>query len=110
MPPRWRDTPDGRAFDVVSAPVGTANAEFQDVAKKVAGGDTLEAFLRDMRTRYPDSSAISRAPRRPAADGTPAPQRPAPAAAAPAPRPRRRRTSRRSAGAAESRPHADRVD
>ena len=59
---KMADTPDRRAFDVVSAPVGTAGAEFQDVAKKVAGVDSLEAFLRDMRTRYPDSSAISPAP------------------------------------------------
>ena len=59
---KMADTPDRRAFDVVSAPVGSANAEFKDIARKVAGVDSLEAFLRDMRTRYPDSSAISQAP------------------------------------------------
>jgi hypothetical protein len=53
------DTPDRRAFDVVTAPVGSGNAEFQDIAKKIAGVDSLESFLGDMRTRYPDSSAIS---------------------------------------------------
>ena len=54
-PAKMADTPDRRAFDVVSAPVGSGSAEFQDIAKKVAGADSLEAFLRDMRTRYPDS-------------------------------------------------------
>ena len=56
---KMADTPDRRAFDVVSAPTGAAGAEFQDIAKKIAGADSLDAFLRDMRTRYPDSSAIS---------------------------------------------------
>jgi tetratricopeptide (TPR) repeat protein len=52
-------TPDRRAFDVVSAPVGSTSADFQEIAKKIAGVDSLDAFLRDMRTRYPDSAAIS---------------------------------------------------
>jgi hypothetical protein len=30
--------------------------EFQDIAKKVAGVDTLDTFLRDMRARYPDAA------------------------------------------------------
>jgi hypothetical protein len=59
---KMADTPDRRAFDIVSAPMGSANAEFKDIARKIAGVDSLEAFLRDMRTRYPESSAISRAP------------------------------------------------
>jgi hypothetical protein len=42
----------------VSAPIGTSGADFQAVAKKVASVDTLDAFLRDLRTRYPESSAI----------------------------------------------------
>ncbi|HEX5211726.1 MAG TPA: tetratricopeptide repeat protein, partial [Pseudolabrys sp.] len=87
--PKMMETPDGRAFDVVSAPVGTANTEFQDIAKRVTGIDSMEAFLRDMRTRYPESSAISRAPV-PAAGAAapPAPAAPAtkPAAAAAPPK------------------------
>ena len=87
--PKMMATPDGRAFDVVSAPVGTANSEFQDIAKRIAGIDSLEAFLRDMRTRYPDASAISQAPA-PAAGAAapPAPAAPAtkPAAAAAPPK------------------------
>ena len=64
-------TPDRRAFEVVSAPVGTAGADFQEIAKKVAGVDSLDAFLRDMRTRYPDSSAISPGAPPPAAPAKP---------------------------------------
>jgi len=82
--PKMMETPDGRAFDVVSAPVGTANSEFQDIAKRITSIDSLVTFLRDMRTRYPDASAISRAPQPPAgAAAPPAPSAPAtkPAAA-----------------------------
>src|ERR1019366_4377165 len=49
------DGPDRRAFDVVSAPIGTSGGEFQDVAKRVANVDTLDTFMRDMRARYPDA-------------------------------------------------------
>src|SRR6478735_1882516 len=56
---KFADGPDRRAFNVVTAPVGTNGVEFQDIAKKVAGIDTLDGFLRDLRTRYPDSNALS---------------------------------------------------
>ena len=58
---KMKDSPDGHAFDVVSAPIGTANAEFRAVATHIAGLDTLDAFLNDMRKRYPDSNAGTRA-------------------------------------------------
>lgn len=45
-------TPDGHAFDVVSAPVGAGSAEFQSVARRIANTDTLDAFLRDLNERY----------------------------------------------------------
>ena len=48
-------TPDGRAFDIVSAPAGNAGAEFQDVAKKVATVNSLDTFLRELSKRYPDA-------------------------------------------------------
>jgi hypothetical protein len=80
--PKMMNTPDGRAFDVVSAPVGTTNTEFQDIAKRVTGVDSLEAFLRDMRRRYPDSSAISRSPAPGAAGAAPPAGKSAPAAPA----------------------------
>jgi tetratricopeptide (TPR) repeat protein len=56
---KFADGPDRRAFNIVTAPVGTNGVEFQDIAKKIAGVDTLDAFLRDLRTRYPEASAVS---------------------------------------------------
>jgi hypothetical protein len=59
---KFAEGPDRRAFGVVSAPIGADSAEFQDLAKRVAGADTLSAFLRDMRRRYPDSGPVATAP------------------------------------------------
>jgi hypothetical protein len=52
---KMADGPDRRAFDIVSAPIGASAAEFQDVAKRVSNVDTLSAFLKDMRARYPEN-------------------------------------------------------
>jgi hypothetical protein len=72
-------TPDARAFDIVSTPLGTSGAEFGAIAHAAASIDTLEGFLRDMKARYPDTNAISSA----AAPATAAPgSNGAPAAAA----------------------------
>ena len=84
--PKMAGTPDARAFDVVSSPVGGVGPEFQDVARKITGVDSLEAFLHDMGKRYPDSAAISLSADAPAAkpEAKPAAEI-APAKAAPAP-------------------------
>ena len=55
---KMADTPDRHAFDVVSAPTGTAGSEFKTVARTVTGIDTLDAFLREMRARYPDTAPV----------------------------------------------------
>ena len=52
------DGPDRRAFEVVTAPVGSSAAEFRDIARAIASIDTLDAFLRDLRARYPDTGAM----------------------------------------------------
>jgi len=52
-------TPDARAFDIVSAPLGTSGPEFAAIAHAAASVDTLDNFLRDMKARYPESSATS---------------------------------------------------
>jgi hypothetical protein len=52
-------TPDARAFEIVSAPLGTSGAEFGAIAHAAASVETLDSFLRDMKARYPDASAIS---------------------------------------------------
>ena len=72
---KMADTADRHAFDIVTAPAGSGGAEFQDVARKIAGVNSLESFLGDMRTRYPDSAAISQAA--PPAAASPPPQAPA---------------------------------
>ena len=84
--PKMASTPDASAFDVVSAPIGNSGQDFQNVARKVTGIDSLEAFLRDMRKRYPDLSAISRPAPPPGAGAAAAPAAPV-AAAAPPPTP-----------------------
>ena len=52
-------TPDAHAFQVVSAPLGASGDEFTAVAHAAASTDTLETFLREMKTNYPDSSAVA---------------------------------------------------
>jgi hypothetical protein len=53
--PKMTEGPDARAFEVVSAPTGAANEQFQDVARRIAAIGTLDAFLADMRKRYPEA-------------------------------------------------------
>jgi tetratricopeptide (TPR) repeat protein len=53
-------TPDARAFEIVSAPLGTNGSEFNGISRAAASVDTLEGFLRDMQARYPEAGAISR--------------------------------------------------
>jgi hypothetical protein len=48
------DGPDRHAFEVVASPIGSSSKEFRAVANAVGATGTLEAFLREMRKRYPD--------------------------------------------------------
>ena len=79
--------PDQRAFDVITAPIGTGGAEFREIARNIAAVDTLDGFLRE---RYPGTGAMS--PPRP-------PASPAPTAEAP-------KTEPAATGAAAPRPDA----
>ena len=63
---KMAQTPDARAFEIVSAPLGTSGVEFRSIARAAAVGDTLDSFLRDMQAHYPDASAISPAAPSPA--------------------------------------------
>ena len=56
---KMAETPDARAFEIVSAPLGTSGAEFREIARAAASTDTLNGFLRDMQARYPESSPIA---------------------------------------------------
>lgn len=63
---------DRAAFETASKPATTSSAEFAQIAKMAASVDTLDGFLREMKTRFPD--AIARAPlppETPKADQTP---------------------------------------
>jgi hypothetical protein len=59
---KMAEGPDRRAFEVITAPAGTGGAEFREVAKAVAAIDTLDGFLRALKTRFPESGTIGSAP------------------------------------------------
>jgi len=59
---KMAEGPDRRAFEVITAPAGTGGAEFREVAKAVAATDTLDGFLRALKTRFPESGTIGSAP------------------------------------------------
>jgi hypothetical protein len=61
---KMTDSPDSRAFEVVTAPGGVRGPEFRAVATTVGSRDTLDVFLRAMRSGFPDlgGSAAERAP------------------------------------------------
>ncbi len=54
---KMAEGPDRRAFEVATGGYGTNSAEFRDVVRSVASVDTLDAFVRDMRKRYPEIGA-----------------------------------------------------
>ena len=54
---KMAEGPDRRAFEVAIGGYGTNSAEFRDVVRSVAAVDTLDAFVRDMRKRYPEIGA-----------------------------------------------------
>jgi hypothetical protein len=60
---KMAEGPDGRTFELVTAPVGERGDGFTDVTRAARSIDTLDAFLRDVRARYPDQPpAVSAAP------------------------------------------------
>ena len=56
---KMAETLDARAFEIVSAPLGTSGAEFREIARAAASTDTLNGFLRDMQARYPEASPMT---------------------------------------------------
>jgi len=48
---------DKVAFDTASKPTSTNSSEFAAIAKMAASVDTLDGFLREMKTRFPDATA-----------------------------------------------------
>ena len=58
---------DRAAFDTASKPAAANSAEFGEIAKMAARVDTLDGFLREMKTRFPEATA--RAPLSPGVEG-----------------------------------------
>ena len=48
---------DRFAFETASKPGAVSSGEFAQIAKMAAGVDTLDGFLREMKTRFPDATA-----------------------------------------------------
>ncbi len=48
---------DRSAFETASKPAAANSAEFAQIAKMAASVDTLDGFLREMKTRFPDATA-----------------------------------------------------
>jgi hypothetical protein len=48
---KMKTTPDAAAFDVLSARIDAHGAAFRDAAAQVASIDTLQSFMKDLRTR-----------------------------------------------------------
>jgi len=61
---------DKIAFDTASTPASGNSSEFAAIAKMAASVDTLDGFLREMKVRFPESSAKAVIPGQ-AADPTP---------------------------------------
>ena len=55
--PLMSGEPDRAAFETASKPAAASSAEFAQIAKMAASVDTLDGFLREMRTRFPDATA-----------------------------------------------------
>lgn len=58
-------------FDIASKPASASSAEYAQIAKLAATVDTLEGFLRDMRTRFPDAMARANMPNQAKVDPSP---------------------------------------
>lgn len=65
--------PNGRTFEVVTAPIEAQGSEFTAIARSIAAVDTLEAFLRELRARYPETGAAPSAQRPRQATPSPSP-------------------------------------
>jgi hypothetical protein len=56
---KMAEGPDRHAFEVLTSSEHADSQEFREIARVVAAVDTLEAFLRDMRARYPETGSFA---------------------------------------------------
>ncbi len=66
---KMAETPDQRAFEILTTPVARAGQEFGEITKAASAINTLNGFMQEMRARYPDFGAVSNAP--PSGSSTP---------------------------------------
>ena len=59
---KMAEGPDRGAFEVVTQPYNTGAPEFAEIARIIAMTDTLDAFLRDIRAKYPETTAPAPGP------------------------------------------------
>jgi hypothetical protein len=57
---KMAEGPDKRAFEIATAPGAGNSAEFAGLSKSVTAFGSLDAFLRDMRARFPEIGALSK--------------------------------------------------
>lgn len=50
--PKMANSPNARAFDVVTQPIQTQGTEFRSLAKEIADIDTMRSFLNEYRQQY----------------------------------------------------------
>ncbi|MBS0527855.1 MAG: tetratricopeptide repeat protein, partial [Proteobacteria bacterium] len=60
--PLMSGTADKLAFDTASKPASGNSAEFEQIAKMAAKVDTLDGFLREMKSRFPDMTTRASLP------------------------------------------------
>jgi hypothetical protein len=89
---KMNEGPDKRAFELITSGLGSGSAAFREVARIVGSMDTLAAFLRDLKARYPELHSLLPQTAASAASGnTPTPKPdPSSTGAIPRPDPRRR--------------------
>jgi hypothetical protein len=69
--PLMSGDPDRAVFETASKPVDANGAEFVRIAKMAASVDTLDGFLREMKARFPDTTARAPLPPETKADMVP---------------------------------------
>ena len=57
--PKMTESPDKRIFEIATDPHAAKGEEFRDLAKAVTSFSSLEAFLRDLRRRYPQIGPLA---------------------------------------------------
>jgi tetratricopeptide (TPR) repeat protein len=72
---KMADGPNRRAFEVASSPFAASSAEFRVLVRQIAAVDTLDGFLRELRSRYPVTGAFGAPATTPGSPASPASRR-----------------------------------